>query len=79
MAERAVYLTSEGARKLKVELDELRGTKRVELAKRLRHAVQQGDLSENAAYQMAIEDADTCRVRIEEVKKIIRELEKGEK
>ncbi|OGE64705.1 hypothetical protein A3I48_04035 [Candidatus Daviesbacteria bacterium RIFCSPLOWO2_02_FULL_36_7] len=42
-------------------------------------AAQEGDLSENAAYSMAIEDADTTRVRIEEVKKIIRDLEKGEK
>ena len=41
-------------------------------------AAQEGDLSENAAYTMAIEDADTCRVRIEEVKKIIKDLE-GEK
>lgn len=38
-------------------------------------AAQEGDLSENAAYTMAIEDADTCRVRIGEVKKIIRDLE----
>lgn len=38
-------------------------------------AAQEGDLSENAAYTMAIEDADTTRVRIEEIKKIIRELE----
>lgn len=41
-------------------------------------AAREGDLSENAAYTMAIEDADTCRVRIEEVKKIIKDLEKGE-
>ena len=40
-------------------------------------AAQEGDLSENAAYTMAIEDAVTTRVRIEEVKKIIRELEGG--
>lgn len=38
-------------------------------------AAQEGDLSENAAYTMAIEDADTTRVRIEQVKKIIRDLE----
>ncbi|OGE62118.1 hypothetical protein A2967_00465 [Candidatus Daviesbacteria bacterium RIFCSPLOWO2_01_FULL_41_32] len=42
-------------------------------------AAQEGDLSENAAYTMAIEDAETARVRIEEIKKIIRELEKGDK
>lgn len=40
-------------------------------------AAQEGDLSENAAYTMATEDAETTRVRIEEIKKIIRELEKG--
>lgn len=40
-------------------------------------AAQEGDLSENAAYIMAIEDAETCRVRINEIKKIIRDLEKG--
>lgn len=38
-------------------------------------AAQEGDLSENAAYTMAIEDADTTRVRIEQVKKIIKDLE----
>ncbi len=40
-------------------------------------AAQEGDLSENAAYTMAIEDAVTTRVRIEEVKKIIKDLEGG--
>lgn len=38
-------------------------------------AAQEGDLSENAAYTMAIEDAETTRVRINEVKKIIAGLE----
>lgn len=42
-------------------------------------AAQEGDLSENAAYAMAIEDAETLRVQIEQVKKIIRDLEKGAK
>ena len=38
-------------------------------------AAVEGDLSENAAYTMAIEDAETFRVQIEQVKKIIKELE----
>ena len=38
-------------------------------------AAQEGDLSENAAYSMAIEDAETLRVQIEQVKKIIADLE----
>lgn len=40
-------------------------------------AAQEGDLSENAAYTMAIEDSETLRVQIEQVKKIIKELEGG--
>ena len=42
------YLTEEGAGKLKVELAELTGPGRLDIAKRLRIAIQQGDLSENA-------------------------------
>lgn len=38
-------------------------------------AALEGDLSENAAYTMATEDAETTRVRIEEIKKIIRDLD----
>lgn len=38
-------------------------------------AAQEGDLSENAAYTMAIEDAETFRVQIAQIKKIISELE----
>ncbi len=41
-------------------------------------AAQEGDLRENAAYQMAVEDAETWRVRIQEVKKIIFDLEGGD-
>ncbi len=40
-------------------------------------AAREGDLSENAAYTMAIEDAETFRVQIEQVKKIIADLQKA--
>lgn len=40
-------------------------------------AAAEGDLSENAAYTMAIEDGDTLRVQIDQVKKIISDLEKS--
>lgn len=39
-------------------------------------AAQEGDLSENSAYSMATEDAETYRIQIEQVKKIIADLEK---
>ncbi len=38
-------------------------------------AAKEGDLSENAAYKMALEEADMLRARIGEVKKIISDLE----
>lgn len=40
-------------------------------------AIAMGDLSENAAFKMADEDASTYRVRMDEVKKILATL--GEK
>ena len=49
------YLTYEGAQSLREELKRLKGPERDELAKRLRSAIQMGDLSENADYHAAKE------------------------
>ncbi len=40
-------------------------------------AAREGDLSENAAYKMAIEDAETWMARIKDVKKIISQVEEA--
>lgn len=40
-------------------------------------AAKEGDLSENAAYKMALEEAEMLRARMDEVKKIISDLEGG--
>lgn len=50
MANKELYLTNEGAKKLKEELEHLKKVKRPELSARLRHAISMGDLSENADY-----------------------------
>jgi transcription elongation factor GreA len=73
MAERGPYLTPEGARRLKTELEELRGPRREVLAQRLRHAVQQGDLSENADYIAAKEEQAFLEGRILELETLLRE------
>jgi transcription elongation factor GreA len=65
--EQEIYLTSEGAVKLKAELEELKGPKREEMAKRLRSAIQMGDLSENADYHKAKEDQAFMEGRIQEL------------
>jgi transcription elongation factor GreA len=61
------YLTPEGAEKLKQELEELKGPRRDQLAKRLRSAIQMGDLSENADYHKAKEDQGFLEGRIQEI------------
>jgi transcription elongation factor GreA len=68
-----VYLTSEGAAKLRSELEQLRGPKRSEMAERLRRAVRQGDLSENADYIMAKEAQAFLEGRIQELELLLRE------
>lgn len=45
-----------------------------EIMQRRGEAAREGDLRENAAYQMATQDAETWRVRISEVRKILSDL-----
>lgn len=66
------YLTIEGEAKLKAELEELKGPKREELSKRLRSAIQMGDLSENADYHKAKEDQGFLEGRIQEIEYVLR-------
>lgn len=66
------YLTPEGAAKLKKELEELKGPRREELSRRLRSAIQMGDLSENADYHKAKEDQGFLEGRILEIEHMLR-------
>lgn len=70
--EQEVYLTTEGVAKLKAELEELKGPKRVEMARRLRSAIQMGDLSENADYHKAKEDQGFMEGRIQELEYLLK-------
>jgi len=65
------YLTTEGAARLKAELEELTGPRREELAARLRAAIQMGDLSENADYIKAKEDQGFLEGRIQELEYLL--------
>ena len=66
------YLNPEGEAKLNAELQDLKGPKREELSKRLRSAIQMGDLSENADYHKAKEDQGFLEGRIQELEAILR-------
>jgi transcription elongation factor GreA len=67
-----IYLTSDGEAKLRAELQELTGPRREELARRLRSAIQMGDLSENADYHKAKEDQGFLEGRIKEIETVLR-------
>ncbi|HAY84730.1 MAG TPA: transcription elongation factor GreA [Chloroflexi bacterium] len=64
-------LTQEGLQKIKHELDDMKTRQRVELSERLRFAIQQGDLSENADYHKAKEDQAFLEGKIREYEEIV--------
>lgn len=66
------YVSEEGLEKLKAELQELKTTKRKEIAARLEHAKTLGDLSENAEYQEAKEEQSLVESQIAELEEILR-------
>lgn len=63
-----IYLTEEGKKKLEIELEELEGPRRSEIAARLKSAIEMGDLSENADYHKAKEDQGFLEGKILEIK-----------
>lgn len=68
------YLTEDGEKKLCAELEQLTGPVRVELSKRLRSAIQMGDLSENADYHAAKEEQGFVEGRIAYITQILRNV-----
>jgi transcription elongation factor GreA len=68
------YLTAEGLERIQKEFEELKGPRRQELSARLRAAIQQGDLSENADYIQAKEDQGFLEGRILELDAILRNV-----
>jgi transcription elongation factor GreA len=71
MSEQA-YLTPEGADDLRRELDELVNVRRPELAQKLKEAVADGDLKENANYHDAREKQSFLEGRIQYLENILR-------
>ncbi len=63
-----IYLTEDGKLKLQTELKELEGPQRIEIAARLKSAIEMGDLSENADYHKAKEDQGFLEGKILEIK-----------
>jgi len=69
------YLTAEGARRMREELEHLKTDAREDLARRLRIAIEMGDLSENADYIAAKEEQGFLEGRIQELENILRDTQ----
>ncbi|HOJ00371.1 MAG TPA: transcription elongation factor GreA [Anaerolineaceae bacterium] len=65
------FLTKEGYQKLQEELDYLRGTRRAEIAERLREAAFGEDLVENAEYEAAKNEQAFIEGRIKDLEGLL--------
>jgi transcription elongation factor GreA len=68
-------LTYAGLQELEKELEELKVVKRKEVAQKIKEAREQGDLSENAEYDAAKDEQRDIEARIEEIEKILKNVE----
>lgn len=68
----AIYLTKEGLEGLKLELQQLIEVKRPEVAEKIKEAREMGDISENAAWDVARQEQAFVEGRIAELEEIIK-------
>ncbi|MCW1929768.1 MAG: transcription elongation factor GreA [Candidatus Kerfeldbacteria bacterium] len=69
------FVTGDGLKKMQDELDELKTTKRKEIAERIADAKELGDLSENAEYIEAKEEQGFVESRILELEQMLKNVE----
>ena len=74
MANKTV-VTYAGLKALEDELQDLKVTKRKEIAEKLKEARAQGDLSENAEYDAAKDEQAQIEARIEEIEALLKNVE----
>lgn len=72
-------LTQEGMQKIQDELDERRGEVRQEIARQIKEAKEQGDLSENAEYTAARQRQSENEARIAELEMVLKDAKVAKK
>ncbi len=72
MKEKEVILTREGLEKLEKELEELKTTRRREVAARIKQAIEFGDISENSEYEDAKNEQAFIEGRILTLEQMLR-------
>ena len=71
----AIKLTKEGLLALEAELDELKSTKRKEIAEKIKVALSFGDLSENSEYDEAKNEPAIMEARIADIEAMLKNAE----
>jgi transcription elongation factor GreA len=72
MTNKEVILTYEGLKKLEQELEFLKGTKRREIAERIKQALSFGDISENSEYDEAKNEQAQIEGRIVQIESMLK-------
>ncbi|SRR5581483_579116 len=75
MPEKPVFLTKEGKAKLEAELDTLVNEKRPQIAEQIRQAKEEGDITENAAFEDAKHQQSMIEGRIQEIQYMLKHAE----
>jgi transcription elongation factor GreA len=73
----ASYLTQEAFDRLKAELVQLSGEGRIEIAKRIEAAREEGDLKENGGYHAAKEEQGKMEARIRQLAQLLENAKVG--
>ena len=72
MADKRVMLTEEGLKKLEEKLENLKSVRRIEVAERIKQAIDFGDISENSEYEDAKNEQAFIEGEIITMKKMLR-------
>ncbi|MGP4112539.1 transcription elongation factor GreA [Streptomyces sp. 4N509B] len=72
------WLTQEAYDQLRAELDHLSGPARVEIAKKIEQAREEGDLKENAGYHAAKEEQGKMEARVRQLTQLLQTARVGE-
>ncbi len=70
--DKPIFLTPEGRTKLEAELDHLRTVRRAEVAAAIHAAKEEGDITENSAYDQAKEDQAFVEGRIMTIEQMLK-------
>jgi transcription elongation factor GreA len=79
ISESVTWLTQEAYDRLKAELDRLSGPGRLEIAKKIEAAREEGDLRENGGYHAAKEEQGKQEARVRQLQALLEKAKVGER